>query len=81
MEKKELFRAAVFSSTVYYRVPVISLISSINMVLIIFLFLAQTYRDYSPFIYLTSLTLSLYSILIAFLIVLVFSLLAIYSMV
>ena len=81
MGKKELLKATIFPSMVRYRVPVISLISSVNMVLVIFLLIAQAYRDYNPFISLSSLTLSLYSVLIAFLIALVFSLLTIYSIV
>jgi len=79
--KKELFRAAVFPSTVCYRVPVVSLISSIKVVLVIFLLLAQVCRDHNPFMSLTLLTLSLCSVLVAFLIALVFSLLAICSVV
>jgi hypothetical protein len=38
--KKEPFRAAVFPSTIRYRVPIVSLISGVNVVLIIFLLLA-----------------------------------------
>jgi len=78
--KKEPFRAAVFSSTVRCGVPVASLISGVNVVLVIFLFLAQACRDHSPFMSLASLTLSVFrscSLLIA----LVFSLLAICNVV
>jgi len=79
IRKKEALRAIVFPSIVRCGVPIASLISGVNVVLMMFRFRAQACRDQSPFISLTSLTLFLCSILVAFLIALSFSRLAICS--
>ena len=55
----------------------VSLISGVNIVLVVFHFQAQACRDQSPFISLTSLTLFLCFVLVAFLMVLSFSYFAI----